>query len=97
MTSCLPLAVSIVCPLGLLVNNFMLDQTALLSAMYMYFSVSFGEFIVTIYMYGRVDKSTRSCPDVSASLGLLKYTKEGTDTVEGPERPKRLDRNVSSC
>ena len=62
-----PLAVSVVCPLGLLVNNFMLDWTTSLSVMY--FSVSFDGFIVTI----SVDKSTRSRLDVSASLGLLQY------------------------
>ena len=41
-----PLVVLVVCPLGLLVNNFMLDQTT--SSSMMYFSVSFDGSIVTI-------------------------------------------------
>ena len=41
-----PYEVSVVCPLGLLVNNFMLDRTTSSSARY--FSVSFGGSIVTI-------------------------------------------------
>ena len=57
MTNRWPLAVLVVCPLGLLVNNFLLDQTASSSAMY--FSMYFGGSIVTI----SVGKSTHSCVD----------------------------------
>ena len=53
--------------IGLLVNNFMLDRTT--SSSTIYFSVSFDGSIVTISM----EKSARSCLDISASLGLLQY------------------------
>ena len=55
--------------IGMLVSNLMLDRTASSSAMY--FSVLFGESIVTIKM----GKSTRSCLDVLVFLGLLKNIK----------------------
>ena len=61
-----PLAVAVVCPLGGWVNNFLLNRTTLSSAMY--FSVSFGAFIVSISM----NKSTHSCLNVSAFLTLKK-------------------------
>ena len=65
-----PLAISEICPLGLLVYNFMLDPIASSSAMY--FSVSFNGSIVTVYN-SSMDKSTYFCLDISAFLGLLQY------------------------
>ena len=55
-----PFAILVICPLGQLVNNFMLDWTA--SSFAMCFSLSFGGSIVII----SVDKSTWSRADVSA-------------------------------
>ena len=81
-----PLAVSVVCPVRLLVNNFMFDQTTLSSAMY--FSVSFDGSIVTI-----------QCGQEHTFPSNRERVLSGahTNTEEGLERPKRLDRNVCSC
>ena len=59
------LAVSVVYPLGLLINNFMLDRTASSSAMY------FPVFLVDLLLKLRWAWSTRSRLDVSTSLSLL--------------------------
>ena len=71
-TNCQPLTVRLFVLQGLLINNFMLDRTTWLSAMY--FSVSFDGSIVTHMFLSRCFGLSRpSLVLVCALLGLLQY------------------------
>ena len=69
MTNRRPLAVSVVCPLGAVNQQFYVGPDHFVVHDVFRFSVSFDGSIVTISM----DRSTCFCLDVSATLGLLQY------------------------
>ena len=81
-----PLAASAVSYIGMFVNNFLLDRTASLSAMY--FQCLLGGSILTV----KIDKRTRSCLDVSASLGLLHYWREEEREKKDREENRKRER-----